>query len=60
MPVDQIALLKDKVRKLTAHVNPSQLEFERMLNRMNADEIKTLARTLQRELLQVREAVEGG
>jgi hypothetical protein len=56
----RLVTIQSKVRILTAHVNRSQLEFERMLNRMNNDEIKTLARTLQHELLQVIETVEGG
>ena len=50
--------MKEKVKRLTAHVNRSEVEFERMLNRMNDDEIKTLARTLQKELVSVIQAVE--
>jgi len=52
------AELKEKVKALTAHVNRSEIEFERMLNRMDDDQIKTLTRTLQKELVSVIKAVE--
>lgn len=50
--------LKLKVRALTAHVNRSRLEFERVIITLDTDETKTLARTLYKELMEVISAVE--
>jgi hypothetical protein len=50
--------LQLKVRALTAHVNRSRLEFERVIITLDPDETRTLARTLYKELMEVINVVE--